>query len=64
MDKYNESLLDLLSALIFMVESKEVDAVQETLDEKTNRIIKVLEYDLDYQNVLLKKILSKLEEKE
>lgn len=72
MSKLNEDFLDVMACMGFAIglvnyqenlQQSDNDDIMKKLDDKTTQMIEQLERDLDEQNLMLKAILKKLEEK-
>lgn len=72
MGKLNEDFLDVMACMGFAIglvnyqenlQQSDNDDIMKKLDDKTTQMIEQLERDLDEQNLMLKAILKKLEEK-
>ena len=70
MSRMNDDFLDAMSCMSFAIgwvnymenlKQSDNDDIMNSLDEKTNTMLKRLEKDLEEQNVMLKSILKRLE---
>ena len=70
MSRFNPDFLELMTVLEFVItlinyetnlEQSDNDDIMKELDQKTNVLIERLEKDLQEQNVMLQRILKKLE---
>lgn len=68
--RFNQDFLDAISILSFMIgimnldenlSQSDKDDMMHQLDEKTNKMLKRIEDDLEEQNEMLREILSRLE---
>lgn len=72
MSRFNNEFLDILAILSFAIgianydenlSQSDKDDLMHQLDLKANGLLEKLEKDLKYQNIMLEKILNKLENK-
>lgn len=70
MSRFNSDFLELMTVLEFVItlinyetnlEQSDNDDIMKELDQKTSALIERLEKDLQEQNVMLQRILKKLE---
>lgn len=68
--RFNQDFLDAISILSFMIglmnldenlSQSDKDNMMHQLDEKTNKMLKRIEDDLEEQNDMLREILARLE---
>ena len=71
MSRFNEDFLDIMSIISFAIgianlnenlSQSDKDEMMHALDEKTNKMLERIENDLEEQNVMLRKILEKMED--
>lgn len=71
MSRFNEDFLDVMSIISFAIglanlnenlSQSDKDEMMHELDEKTNKMLERIEDDLEEQNIMLRKILEKMED--